>query len=80
MKKKLAVVLLLGMMASCLPLTAHAQEVETAEGTVTVTNDEGITTYAEEVAWVYRTYKGHKQKRLWSLTEGEWLTDWININ
>lgn len=33
---------------------------------------------SEEVEWVYRTYQGKLQKRLWSITEGVWLTDWID--
>lgn len=28
--------------------------------------------------WYYRTYNGREQKRLWSITEGKWLTDWID--
>jgi hypothetical protein len=76
MKKKLAIVVLLGMMASCLPLTAHAQEVDTVENTITVT--EGVEARTQEVMWVRRTYNGQNQKRLWSLTEAKWLTDWIN--
>ena len=35
---------------------------------------------AEETAWYYRvTDDGLLQKRLWSLTYGYWLTDWITI-
>lgn len=34
----------------------------------------------EETMWVYRTTDtGLIQKRLWSLTYGYWLTDWITI-
>ncbi len=32
----------------------------------------------EETEWIYRTYNGKKQKRLWSITHGYWLTDWID--
>lgn len=32
---------------------------------------------AEQVEWRYRTYKGKKQKRLWSITYEKWLTDWL---
>lgn len=27
--------------------------------------------------WYYRDVKGGTQKRLWSVTEGKWLTDWM---
>lgn len=34
----------------------------------------------EETVWYYRiTDTGLIQKRLWSLTYGYWLTDWITI-
>lgn len=34
---------------------------------------------AEETIWYYRTIDGVKQMRLWSLTYGRWLTDWITL-
>ena len=33
----------------------------------------------EETIWYYRVADGLIQKRLWSLTYGYWLTDWITI-
>ena len=34
---------------------------------------------AEEVEWYYRyNSEGVLQKRLWSITYGYWLTDWID--
>lgn len=39
----------------------------------------GDTPRAEETEWVIRWYDGLIQKRLWSLTYGVWLTDWITI-
>lgn len=34
----------------------------------------------EETEWYYRTTEsGLFQKRLWSITYGYWLTDWITI-
>ena len=33
-----------------------------------------------QTKWYYRTYNGREQKRLWSITEGKWLTDWMDIN
>ena len=32
---------------------------------------------AEQIEWRYRTYKGKKQRRLWSITYEKWLTDWM---
>ncbi len=34
---------------------------------------------AEETVWYTRDYNGKHQKRLWSITKGIWLTDWIDI-
>jgi hypothetical protein len=80
MKKRLAVVVLLGMMAFGLPLTAHAQEVDTVEGTVTISASGDVEARVIQVTWYYRTYNGKEQRRLWSITEGKWLTDWLDVN
>lgn len=34
---------------------------------------------AEETQWVFRWWNGLIQKRLWSITYGYWLTDWITV-
>ena len=39
---------------------------------------EQIMPLVEETVWVTRNYYGREQKRLWSITEGRWLTDWID--
>ncbi len=33
----------------------------------------------EETVWCTRQYNGKWQKRLWSITNGCWLTEWIDI-
>ncbi len=33
---------------------------------------------SEKTKWYFRTYKGVKQKRLWSITHQRWKTKWIN--
>ncbi len=35
---------------------------------------------AEETVWCTRWHNGKQQKRLWSITHGIWLTDWIDID
>lgn len=40
--------------------------------------ENGIEVHAEQTEWKYRTYNGHRQRRLWSITYGKWLTDWEN--
>ena len=42
-----------------------------------VTAEEATIERAEETIWVFRrTPEGKCQKRLWSITQGIWLTDW----
>lgn len=36
-------------------------------------------TRAEETQWVFRCWNGLLQMRLWSITYGYWLTDWITV-
>ncbi len=38
--------------------------------------DEGISPQAEETEWYVRWYEGRRQRRLWSITNCCWLTDW----
>ena len=39
---------------------------------------EEVSPRIEEFKWYYRTYNGKQQKRLWSITEQKWVTDWID--
>lgn len=41
--------------------------------------DEAIT-YSEHVRWYFRTNHGVEEMRLWSVTYGRWLTDWVPVN
>ncbi len=41
-------------------------------------SDEGeISTHAEQVCWYFRTRDGVREMRLWSITNGRWITDWV---
>ena len=42
-------------------------------------SDNQISPRIDETGWYYRVVDGVAQKRLWSYTEGKWLTDWIVI-
>jgi len=44
-----------------------------------VASNEQVTPRIDETGWFFRTYNGLFQKRLWSYTEGKWLTDWITV-
>lgn len=41
--------------------------------------DDGVSPQAEETVWYTRWYEGRQQKRLWSITNECWLTDWIDV-
>ena len=65
-----------------LVLTVMMLSVVASAAPVVPTNGAGdastVSPQAEETQWVYRIYDGKVQKRLWSLTRGIWLTDWID--
>lgn len=42
--------------------------------------DDGISTCAEVVRWYYRMNNGVEEMRLWSVTRGMWITDWVPVN
>lgn len=37
----------------------------------------GISAQAEEFCWYFRMNHGVKEMRLWSITNQEWVTDWV---
>lgn len=43
------------------------------------TTSEQAVPYAEETIWYTRIYDGKLQRRLWSITNGCWLTDWMDF-
>lgn len=46
--------------------------------TITIDSETTISPQSQQTEWVYRTYNGVLQKRLWSNTNQCWLTDWID--
>ncbi len=78
MKKKV-VALLLALLAIGNCMSALAAEVD-PPARVAQTGDSGISPQAEETVWCERYHEGRWQKRLWSITHGIWLTDWIDID
>lgn len=80
MKRLLSFVLALTVLLSIpgVALAAsHEAPVSSDVEIIAVESDES--TRHEETTWCYRVYNGILQKRLWSLTYGRWLTDWIDI-
>lgn len=44
------------------------------------TGDSDIVARYEETEWKIRVNNGVLEKRLWSITYGRWLTDWMPVN
>lgn len=42
-----------------------------------VAGDSVVSPCAEQTEWFFRIHNGYYEKRLWSITYGKWLTDWI---
>lgn len=79
MKKLICLLLSLVLLVSLsFPAFADlANDLPTDETTSAGSSDP---TRLEETEWYYRTTEsGLFQKRLWSITYGYWLTDWITI-
>lgn len=69
-------------LAFSLSLTCFADNMYIpADNNMSVSSDSSDNpTRAEETMWVTRwTDDGLIQKRLWSITYGYWLTDWITV-
>lgn len=61
------------------PVSAIEAKAEIPQEKTTEASDSKLENLRGEVfKWYYRRYKGRLQRRLWSLTEGEWVTDWID--
>ena len=80
MRFKKCAKLLLGLSVAVLLLGSPvmAMDLPVADTEVTLDKYEEPTR-EEEYMWFYRTYNGRRQKRLWSITYGRWVTDWIDI-
>ena len=73
--KKIASILLALTICTAISLPAFAAEPMVVQEKAA----NGIVTpQAEETVWYYRLYNGEKQKRLWSITNGIWLTPWMS--
>lgn len=75
-KTALALTLALLTAASCLPVMAAEPQLPSA---ATQATGGSISPQAEETVWYTRMYNGKLQKRLWSITNRCWLTEWIDV-
>lgn len=79
LKIKVVKVLSACMIATTLFMVAPiASAVESQPAETATPCSEQVTPRTEETVWVSRIYNGKKQMRLWSITRGIWLTDWLD--
>ena len=74
-KRIVTIIVLLILLTSLLPLSVNAAALQSKE---TELVEEEILR-AEQTEWYYRINNGVLEKRLWSITYGRWLTDWIPV-
>lgn len=81
MKKLVSLLLSLVLLVSfCVPAFADFAFESVGNVSVSSEKDPGGPMRPEETEWYYRiTDTGLIQMRLWSITYGYWLTDWITI-
>ena len=75
MKLKRLLVSVMLVFVMCVSLLGTAASA--AEYTQSVAAEEEVAPRAEETVWYFRNNNGKVEKRLWSITEEKWLTDWI---
>ena len=78
MKRKLIVCLLTCVMAFSFVVPAMASEAVKYEPVYSVTYQE-VAPRTEMTRLYFRTYHGVLQFRVWSITNGRWITDWTNV-
>lgn len=79
MKRKICITMVAGLLAFTLAGTATAYSGVAFEHDVALNATSENIYRAEQTAWYYRIVDGKKQMRLWSITEGMWLTDWMDV-
>lgn len=73
-----AILMSFGMM--CPVANLNAEEVDAPYEAVMETSDGSISTYADQIEYVYRIHNGRVQKRRWNYTQGEWVDKkWIDV-
>ena len=85
MKKRLLMFLLAGLMLLSLAVPAMAADVISAPPSgvseCELMEKAGIAMEprSEQTEIHFRTFQGQLQFRVWGVTSGRWLTDWLNV-
>jgi len=77
-KRKLITFLLVAVMALSFAVPARASEATMFEPTPIVTEQE-VTPFTEMTQIYWRYTQGQLYMRVWSITNGRWLTYWIPL-
>lgn len=77
MKRIICLLLVVCVLFSIAVVAFADSYVEPENPEETVISDGGAR--AEETQWMFRCWNGILQMRLWSITYGYWLTDWITV-
>lgn len=77
---KAALGLLIAAQLLAAPAVANVAEYTAPEAGVEFTAEGKNPTRQEEFIWYFRMYNGREQMRLWSITYGYWVTDWIDCD
>lgn len=78
MKKRLTTFLFVAALAFSFAIPVMTSETVVSEPVNTVAEQE-ISPLHEFTRAYFRTYHGQLQMRIWSITNGRWITDWIDI-
>ena len=78
MKKKLFICLLVGMMALAFPISVMAVETVAAKS-VYESMEQEIVPFNEQIRLYFRNNGGVLQFRVWSITNGRWITEWTDV-
>ena len=77
LKKQIITAVLVTLLSFAICVPASAAMLPDPEP---VSVGETVSPNAEQTQWIFRVLEdGTLQKRLWSLTYQEWLTDWIDV-
>lgn len=60
-------------------LTLFATGIAPVYASAPPSDEGGISAQSEEVCWYFRTRDGVREMRLWSITNGRWITDWVPV-
>jgi len=79
MKKRITVFLLICVMALSVAVPAMATDVDAKAPISETSGQVEISPFIEMTRIYWRNHQGQLQMRVWSITNGRWLTDWITM-